>query len=258
MALPALVVVLLASGCRKQTDYDELPVPVAAELHEVFHDQQRHLAISFRTIEDYPCGNFQIIYSYQNEAGNLEVDFKGLHVPRICSTIVGPARGELILDDLDRGAYPVNFSYNQQQMQALIHVSQEAYLVETVNSNRDLIIFLDEAIQRVPSNYIWGSLKPLEGAPDQGESFFQQMAAAGAQAPQLEDAHYGFFRISEGGLWLNPYDESLSENRQTFVYAWPLDLSALEEMIADFSGVYDIQVFSAQGPVFTNQEEDDE
>lgn len=257
MALATILMLLLAAGCRKKTDYDELPVPVSAQLHELFHEQQRAVAISFRTIEDYPCGNFQIIYSHTKENGVLEVDFKGLHVPRICITIIGPAKGELILDDLQPGAWPVSFSYNQLELQAVLHLSQDEFRVEMIDDNPELLIFRDMAFRRVPADYIWGSLRPLEESSDnQGTAFFQEMAATGAQSPQLEDAHYGFFRVSDGQVWLNPYEEGPAEGVQTFVFSWTDDMRTLERIAADFSATYEIQIFSARGDVMSNQQED--
>lgn len=255
--LALLMLLLLAAGCRKKTDYDELPVPVAAQLHELFHEQQRAIAISFRTLEDYPCGNFQIIYSYQQDDGNLEVDFKGLHVPRICVTIIGPATGELILEDLEQGAWPISFSYNQLDLQAVLHHSADEFRVEMIDNNPDLLIFRDMAITRVPADYIWGSLAPLdESSDDPGAAFFQQMTSAGAQRPQLEDAHYGFFRVNDGEIWLNPYGEAPPEDVQTFVFSWTEDMQTLQRIAAEFSSSHEIQMFSAQGDVMNNQEEE--
>ncbi|MFO7977213.1 MAG: hypothetical protein R6U64_01025 [Bacteroidales bacterium] len=257
VTLGTILVLLLAAGCRKQTDYDELPVPVAAQLHEVFHEQQRAVSIFFCTIEEYPCGNFQIIYSFEKDHGNLEVDFKGLYLPSICVTVIGPATGELILDDLEPGAWPVTFSYNQQELQAVVHLSKDEFRVEMTADNPELLIFRDMAINRVPSDYIWGSLRPLEeSSDDQGELFFQQMASAGAQRPQLEDAHYGFFRVSDGEVWLDPYDEGPADKVQTFVFSWTEDMQTLEQITSEFSASHEIQVFSARGDVMANQEED--
>lgn len=258
VSLSVFVLLLLAAGCRKQTDYDELPLPVAAELHEVFQDNQRSLALSFRTIEEYPCGNFQIIYSYQNEQDQLQIDFKGLHVPGTCATFVGPARGNLILNDLQEGSYPVTLTYNEEQMQALFHVSDEEFVIEKVNSNNNLIVFLDFVVHRVPTNTIWGMVQPLEEEAGQGEDFLSQMSQAGGQALSLEDGHYGFFRISNQVLLLNPYDETLPDNASTFVYSWQGEMSDIEPMMADFAEEYHIQIFSAQGHVFDNQPMDKE
>jgi hypothetical protein len=256
-AIMALLVLLVFfGGCRKTVTYEDLPTPMVVQLYEEVLDGERRIAIGLRTIENYPCNNFQIIFSYLRSLHSWDLIFRGLYAPRICVTVVGPAWGHQVLNDFTDGAYTLNFIYGSHYLAAKFHVSEEELVVDLPAHQGNFLVFPDVRFTRVPSDFFWGYVLPVqEGTVEPYDTFYQDLLDAGAWAPELDDGHYGFFRITDGKLVVDPYQQSQSlAHQHTFVFGWDGEFHEIESLAAAYAGVFEIQVFSAQGHNFCNQQ----
>lgn len=253
LLLPCIFLLFFA-GCSKEAPYDELPTPLIVGLHEVFDDNERCFSLSFSTAENYPCDNFEIISTLDNSSQGMHITFKGLHVPRICISTVGPAKGYLYIKQMQEGDFALNFLYGNKEVKTMTNISDQELLVNLNVANEEFLFFPDTKINRIPSNYIWGNLRDTGGhGLSIGDAFFQDLQASGAWDPELEDGHYGFFRISSSELFLDPYNTSQEAiDEQTFVFVWDGDFQQIQQIASAHSEAMEIEIFSALGHHYQN------
>ena len=255
--IPVFFVLLMCfGGCHKTVNYEDLLTPMVVELHEEVRDGERRVAIGLRTLENYPCNNFQIIYSFVRSLHSWDLIFRGLYAPRICVTVVGPAWGHQVLNDFTDGVYTLNFIYGSHYLASDVHVSEQEVVVDIAPHQGNFLMFPDMRYTRVPSSYFWGYVLPLqENGLEPNDSFYQDLLDAGAWIPQLEDGHYGFFRVSDGSVVVDPYQQSHGLAHEfTFVFGWDGDFETIESLASAYAGAFEIQIFSAQGHDFCNQD----
>lgn len=250
--LLVILFLIFISGCRKTSAYEELPTPLVAEIREVFSQQQRQYCLTMRTMEEYPCNNFQIIFSTAAISGGMEVTLEGLYIPPTCITVIAPARGQFFLENLTN-EFKLDFRYEKRVLNTVFNL-QESKLDIAIDQDYGFLHFGDTEFFRVSDDYIWGYLRRLNEESDVRESFHDKMLAAGAVIPRLEDGHYGFFRIISGNLQLDPYDPGQEQSPgNSFVMVWEDQFEEIEQMAMDYSDDLEIVIYSARGHQFSNQ-----
>lgn len=186
------------SACQQEDDMHDLSGVVMLELRETCVDQERHVALYAETREQYPCLNFFIEYAVIQGSSQTNVYFKGLQVPKICLTALGPAMAIVETGLMNPGQHPVNFHLNEEDLNTLFHLSEDLLQVELLSDNVEFLEFTELEMHRLSDYHYWGYIQVLRSDSDKNAAdFYEDLWDAGAQPVSLEPGNYGFFRIKE-------------------------------------------------------------
>jgi len=248
-----LFLVLGLSACQKEDEMRDLSGVVMIELREVSVDAERKIALYAESREIYPCLNFFIDYEVSKLHSHTYVHFKGLQVPKICLTALGPAKALIHLGAMEPGKHPVDFLLNEDGLGTLFHVSEEHLQVETESGNAEYLEFLELEMHRLSDNRFWGYIQVLQTAPDKGtEAFLNDLWAAGAQPVSYDPGNYGFFRIKGDDTIL--FDGIHHRNvKNPLLFAFDGDVETLKEIADDYKENLAVSFSNPRGEHYHNQ-----
>jgi hypothetical protein len=245
---------VLVSSCRKDEHFNEMPLPLVVEIHEVFQNNSRHIKFRFLTQEEYPCSNFELVYYFFENNTHREIFFRGIRIPSTCITSIGPATAAFVFYNMGSRNFDLDFVYGKNKKKANITIAENEFRLDIQDTFEDFLIFPDKKITRVPDNYFWGYITPVGEANEQAaDDFMKQVLEAGGVDPELEEGHYGFFRIHGGNIYSDPYNLSDHFNRKCFLFQWQEAFEILEEIAKSYGHILEIQIFSPGGHDFNNQ-----
>ncbi len=249
----SLLMVLSLSACQKEDDMHDLSGVVMLELREVCVDGERLIALYAETREQYPCLNFFIDYEVTKELQQRSVHFKGLHVPKICLTAIGPAKAFIELGKMQKGQHPTDILLNEDHVKTFFHLSEDLLHVEIRSDNAESLEFVEYDMHRLSDAYHWGYMQVLQTEPDKNvEDFLEDLWDAGAQAVSLESGNYGFFRIQEDNIIL--FDDMHQRKVQNpLLFVFDGDIEVLTGLADDYSETLAISFSNPKGEHYHNQ-----
>ncbi len=236
-------ILILIFSCDKGENLSPLPEEFAFSLSEKFHADSSQIVLKISSLEEYPCSNFEIVYSL-NQANNKSiVEFLGITNHGFCMTANGTAKATI---DLCNGSqvkqYLFDFQTNDDLDAVNFNVFEE-YVEMTIASSSGRISLLHEKLLRLHRNTFWGyTAKKNENVSDQiHDQLLDNIIGLGAETLELADGYYGFFTV-EDGIIIFSNDKSVDiENITPMVFLYNGSLNDICEIAGDFNG--DLTIF---------------
>lgn len=250
--MPFLCVIV--PGCSEKNDLYDLPVPLKVEVRELFLDQKRQPGLMVETFQDYECSNYVIDFEYTQTNENRLIDFKGILLPAMCLTAIGPATAFVYLNEMHESIHETHFLINDELLKTNFEVLQDQINVFVTNNERSgLIKFADKTITRLSNDYIWGHLTPVtDSSHPYYDDFFEKISQAGAKKENLEVGNYGFFRITDSEMIIFDHEKSY-HTTLPFIFTYNGQFEPLKEIADSFSNVYIIDIYTANGDYYRNK-----
>ncbi|MBS4012161.1 MAG: hypothetical protein KGZ97_00175 [Bacteroidetes bacterium] len=228
---------ILIFSCDKDETLSQLPEKFTFSLSEKFHPDSSQIVIKITSLEEYPCSNFEIIYSLSQSNNKSIVEFLGITNHGFCMTANGTAKATI---DLCNGSqlkqYLFEFQTNED-LDAINFNVFEDYADMTITNSSGRISLLHEKLFRLHRNTFWGyTAKKNENVSDQiHNQLFDEIIGLGAEALELSDGYYGFFTV-EDGLIIFSQDKSVDiENFTPMVFLYNGSLNDICEIAGDFN-----------------------
>lgn len=192
---------LYISSCEKKEDLSPLPEKFIFSLHEKFYEDSTQIILKVSSEEEYPCSNFEIIYSTQSTGSNKIIEFKGITNHGFCHTAMGPAKASI---EIANGGHNANcqFEFHSDNDIDIFNfdILAESVVMSIVGSLSGRITYEHNNLTRLHENTFWGySIKKNSDVSDEHHNeLLNQLDNLGVQQIELEDGYYGFFIVDNG------------------------------------------------------------
>ncbi len=248
-----IVLNVLFLACQREPEMDDFSGKLMVELREVFNGEERQMALYVVTLEEYPCANFQIAYTYTHVAGRRMIIFEGIELSEACITAFGPARTFIGLGDMQEGSHDVHMEINRETIITSFEVKEDLLKMSVLGGYSPYLDFYEKVMHRLSAEHVWGYVHAkMPGAETDYSDFFAQLWQAQAEEETLPPGNYGFFRIGEEYFVLFDHiHHYMPEN--PIVIRFDGDFQVLREIALEFSEEYVIALYSGKGDVFLNQ-----
>lgn len=234
--LPALLLVLLICGCRK----DISPGPIDSTIHlrmwETLDSTGRELRFECSTAKSYGCCNYEIGHAMEQEAGKINIEFGGIIVPYMCLTSIGPATATIELGSLSNGTYDLDIQLQDQYEHGQLVVAPGAYAIH-IGESRQLLVDIP-ILNRVPAETIWGNIgyhssttAPLV------QTFIDSLQLLGATPQGYQAGEYGYFRIDGNGQIMPPENAGHYFDRP-YILTYTGGSTALKELVRRYGAAH--------------------
>ncbi len=240
-------------GCVDKDDMIDFPVAMEIEIRELFHQNERQLALLMKTVQEYECANYQIEYDYAHQAEKRIVELKGIILPSMCLTAFGPATAFVNFGTMDQGRHEVHFLIDEDYLFTDFLISEDKINVFEKVDEIGLIGFVDKTVYKLSDDYVWGYVMPkTSGDYFDPKNFLDAIWEAGAKNQELSPGNYGFFRITEEEMII--FDHEISHYASfPIICTYEGQFEALSQIADDFAHEFVIVLYSAQGEYHRNQ-----
>jgi hypothetical protein len=234
----------LISACEKKEELSPLPDKFIFSLHEKFYEDSTQIILKISSEEEYPCSNFEIIYSIQSTGSNNIIEFKGITNHGFCHTAMGSAKVSLEIAD---GGNNTNcqFEFHSDNDIDIFNfdILAESVVMSIVGSLSGRIAYDHNKLTRLHKNTFWGySIKKNSEVSDERHNeMLNQLNDLGVQQIELEDGYYGFFIVNNGEfVFLNKKTSTLG-NLTPLVFLYEGSLNDICNIASDFNE--DLSIF---------------
>ncbi len=198
-----LSLLLIINACDKDEDLSPLPEKLVFWLHENFYKDSTNIVVKIRSKEDYPCLNFEIIYSSSYANDVKVIAFEGITNHGLCHTANGPAKATVnIANGQDTGNYRIDFLFHDKVDSFLFSIDESTVKLELLEKHSGNISYNFSKMFRLCENTYWGyTSKKSENVPDSRHNeFINNVNLIGGQEVILEDGYYGFFVVENNNI----------------------------------------------------------
>src|SRR5690606_6850524 len=151
-----------------------------------------------KTEKIYPCMNYQLVTTSAFEDNTHILEFKGVEVPSICLTALGPARYVYKVEPDDNGQYALRFINGMLKDRASLTISDTRIDIQL--ESQHVVGVARETTMRVPPNTYWGTIGyHTASSTGQVEEFLQEMEEGGITFSEQTPGHYYYYEIDESG-----------------------------------------------------------
>ncbi len=232
---------------------DDFSGKLMVELREVFAGESRQMALFVVTLEEYPCTNFEIEYTYTSVAGRRMILFEGIGLSEACLTAFGPARAFIGLGEMQEGSHDVHMEINRETIITSFDLNEDLLKLSVLGGYSPYLDFYEKEMHRLSADHVWGYVhSKMPGAETDYADFFARLWQVQAEEELLPPGNYGFFRIGEGYFVLFDHiNHYMPEN--PFVIKFDGDFQVLQQIALEFNDEYMVSFYSGKGDVFFNQ-----
>ncbi len=198
-----IFLLILVSSCKEDIPLQEFDSGIKISMWESAEADKRTLQFRCETEMIYPCMNYLIIHSVKRSSNTINIDFKGIYMPGICSNAFGPAVTTVNLETLPPGDYTLKLKVGAESSNAVLSVFPEMYSISS--SSLEQIQFTPPQLSRIPENTIWGIIGyHISSNESSAQSFVDTLLQNGAVARKYTPGSYGYFNIHSDGTILPP------------------------------------------------------
>ena len=219
------------SSCNKEEaiSEDHELGKIEVRMRESIHSDPGRLFLRCETLEIFPCSNWYIINSVSSTPARIDVEFKGIYVPEICFTAMGPATADIDLGSLAEGSYNLLLFAPGSINAGKLIVSPDHYRLDFNVTGR--FVFPYVQLNRVPDNAIWGHVGyHRESSWHFVQSFLDELSSMGAQPGEFLPGEYTYFKILESGERETPKLHGYYFI-EPFIFDYRGDLPDLEDLV---------------------------
>ncbi len=240
-------------GCVDKEDLIDFPVAMKIEIREMFQKNERQLGLLISTTQEYECLNYKVEYDYVYNAETRIVEFKGIMLPSMCMTAIGPATAFVNLGHMTDNTHEVQFVIGNDYLITDFLIGNDKINLKKKVDEIGLISFLEKSIYRLSDDYVWGDVIPkTSGHYFDPNVFLDALWDAGAKNRELDPGNYGFFRITDKEMII--FDHEISYNTSVpIVCTYEGKFEALRQIADDFAHEFVIVLYTAQGDYHRNQ-----
>jgi len=191
------------------------------------------IALALLTEKVYPSAGYSIIGGIIKAGNVYKIYLKDIGIPEIGAAIMCPAFTKFSLSKPAPGNYGLDIYVNGHLVKGVFAVTGDIYAL-TIRSN-DYISTVNETINRIPQNLIWGQAESINPAPYQ--AFLDSLTILGAQQHNLQTGDYYFFKIdSQRNIHINSVIGMA--NGGYFIYTFPGDTILIRNLVKRFAKRY--------------------
>lgn len=236
--------VFFFSACEKKEELSPLPDKFIFALHEKFYEDSTQIILKISSEEEYPCSNFEIIYSTQSTGDINIIEFKGITNHGFCHTAMGPAKVSLeIANGIINKECKFEFHADADIDVFNFNIQSESVVMNFEGSASGRITYEHNNLIRLHRNTFWGyTIKKNSGVSDERHNeFLNQINNLGAQQIELADGYYGFFTVTDGEFVYLQKKSSPLSSLIPLVFLYEGSLNDICDIASDFNE--DLSIF---------------
>ncbi len=214
------------NSCKK-TDNNPISTPIVMNLHQMLDTNGRkpYIYISFET-GMYPTLNYSLDYKTSVDGNNVYVEFTNVTNPGMGLTMMGPAKGYILLGALNSGNYQLNFKNGSATYRPMLVVTDSNFSV--LGAGTSGMSFKTTTLNKVPANTIWGHITSSAARLPSVDSVISALEAMGAQTYSGPIGNYELYTISPGMIPDTGYDEPKARN---FIYHYTGNCANIDSLV---------------------------
>lgn len=243
--LTAVAAALACAGCREAAEVVPLDSPVRVQVVETFAPAGRRLQLECATEREYGCINYSLATRSDFWGKTIALQFRGVEVPSICATALGPARTIVGLGVVPDDRYPLRLIANGTTVAGVLRVDADSIVV--TGAAGDWTRIPRRVVRRVPTGAVWGLIGwGPEDRSAEADAFLAAMRDAGGEAIALAAGDYHQFRVTADGRLEWPGDAGYWAQR-VFVLRWRGSRAGIESLVRDHGDPLWIRVHGDRG-----------
>ena len=217
-------------SCNKDDSADNAFNYLEVEYYEHFSSSGREIFLNLKTLETFPCSNFQLEVNQNRSNNHLDIKVSDIQVPDVCITALGPATQTLSLGQTSFAPSKLTLWVNENQHDVSINIDKNTISVLPGNTFKDHLFFAFDSLMRIPDNTVWGfaafEIQTNEKSQNVWSEINEAFAEAGAKDFTLEDGFYYYFLVKDSII----HFENIKQNLHTFYFLFEEDLDVLVDI----------------------------
>lgn len=143
-------------SCDKNDDLSPLPEKLIFSLSEKFHPDSSQIILKVQSEEEYPCSNFEIIYSLRMSGSTKIVEFEGITNHGFCLTAIGPAKASVtIANGENHGVHLFEFQLNDNNDSFDFEIKEPEVVLEPKGSLSGHMVYDHSTLKRLEEFTHW-------------------------------------------------------------------------------------------------------
>jgi len=226
---------------------------IELSMTEFIDADQRILTLKFLTLKDFPCINNRIKYETTVDQQTVSIVLEKVEEAEVCLDAIGPASAFIELGQLDEKEYDLQIQLGESIIKhGTLAVTKDAYLIHL--DDEAGITLLNPALNRVPAQTVWGTIKYENQDSKKLLNFFDEaMDIAGATDKKFAEGDYGYFRVNSDGSIVQTNEQQKELDEQAFLYDFSgksEDIKqVLQQLNANFQNAH-VRFYNARGEEF--------
>lgn len=240
------------SSCSRD-DYKDYPFThIELSHYEQFHGNRRDLVFYLKTLETFPCNNFQINTQVSHNRDQVEIHADNIEIPSYCITLTGPATRSILLGNPDENPRSFSFWINTDRHDFNLMVKEDHIELEQGQFFDKRLSFVRDTLMRIPDNTVWGYLvwdgDDKSYLPEELLGIFEEY---GAELLTLQGGDYHYFQVEEGKVIFFPGENKITGFSLWFEKEIEILVEAFQEYLSE-NEITDLKIrlFNTRGERF--------
>jgi hypothetical protein len=234
--------------------YKEIESDIKIRMTEMLLEETPQTFLLFISTEKiYPCANYGIVHSVQQDSTKIILEFSKIIVPNICMTAPEHAKTIIDLGAITNGEYELEVIVGDNKSVGQLIVTSQYFNINFEEPKQLQIEY--SSINRVPPNTIWGEVR-YYAAPSEvlAKSFIDSLEFLGATKQLYNQGEYLYFQIDSLGQ-ISPQQQANDYyTKIKYIYNYPKNTSEIDSLVKNygrnFGDSLDIVVYTKEGETF--------
>lgn len=219
------------------------------DLREQLSVDDQKLVIELHTIkDDYPCSNYQIDYSIeQDNNGKIIIDILEILDPINCDSSIADAESHIVLNNITRSTHNIEINLKGTVInEGVLHNDDDRFNLEMKTDYG--IHLLQRELIKIPQNSIWGYVAYDDDSNDSAaQNFIDDLVGVTEQNRVFENGYYGYFSIT--GSIIKLKDTPNFTHKHIFIHEYKGAKEDLIDLLETHRNTTNLQigVFSSTG-----------
>lgn len=235
--------------------YKEIESDIKVRMAEIlFEKTPQTFLLFFSTEKIYPCSNYQIVHSFEQDSNKIIIKLSEIAVPYFCLTAPRAANTIIDLGAIVSGEYQLEIHIGEDKNVGQLIVTPDYYKMHFEEPKQLQIEY--SSINRVPPNTIWGELTYYTDSTEAlAQSFIDSLELLGATKQYYNQGNYLYFQIdSLGQISTQQADDNYFKFQ--YIYNYTRNTSKIDSLVRNYGQNYgdsmNIVIYTKEGETFRN------